>query len=99
MPTITVFGVLAAAGLVEHVGAHEEVVEVEVGRAAPVGADAADPGGEVDDEVGVDVVEEADGVVGSAQVVLGAAGGGHERRLAGSQPARAPPDRGSPTRR
>ena len=57
-----------------HVGAHEQVVEVEVGRVGHVGADAADPGGEVDHQVGPGVGEQAGDVVGPAQVVVGRAG-------------------------
>ena len=70
VPTTTVLAVSVPAGLLDDVGAHEQVVEVEVGRAGLVGADAADPGGQVDDEVGPEVVEHGRDVVGAAQVVL-----------------------------
>ena len=59
VPATTVLGVARQPGLLDDVGAHEQVVEVEVGRAGHVGADAADPGGQVDHQVGPGVVEAA----------------------------------------
>jgi hypothetical protein len=50
-------------GLLDDVGAHEQVVEVEVRRAGHVGTDAAHAGGEVDHEIGPDGVEEPGHVV------------------------------------
>ena len=73
VPTITVLAVSVPAGLVEDVGAHQQVVEVEVGRAGLVGADAADPGGQVDHQVGLERRRTARStVVAVAQVVVGA---------------------------
>ena len=60
------------ARLLEHVRAHHEVgVPVAAGIRA-VGADAADLGREVEDELGCGVLEHPGGVVHGRQVVVGA---------------------------
>ena len=77
---------VAQPGLVEHVGAHQEVVEVEVGGAGHVGADAADPGRQVDHQVGLDVGEHRGDGRAVAQVVVGARGRHHRAGLPGREP-------------
>ena len=49
--------------LLEHVRAHHQVRVPVAARVGAVGADAADLGGEVEDELGLGVVEEPLGVV------------------------------------
>jgi hypothetical protein len=58
-------------GLVEHVGAHKEIVEVQLCRAFHVGADATHPGSEVDYEIWFGVSEELANGAAITQVVLG----------------------------
>ena len=67
--------------LLDDVGAHEQVVEVEVGGTLLVGPNATHPGGQMDDNVGLGVGQEPLGIVGVAQVVVGAGGGGHQGRF------------------
>ena len=67
------------AGGIDDVGAHEEVVEVQVGGPGHVGPDATHPGGEVHDDVRVVFGEEPVHLIGGAQVALGARWGDHTR--------------------
>ena len=56
---------------VEHVGTHEEIVEVQLCGAFHVGADAAHSGSEVDHEIWSGVGEELANGSAFTQVVLG----------------------------
>ena len=62
------------AALLEHVRAHEQVRVPVATWVRPVGADPADLGGEVEDELRLRVLEEARRVGGRRQVVVAAAG-------------------------
>ena len=85
VPTSTVFAVLVLAGLLDDVGAHEQVLDVEIGGAGLVGADAADAGGEVDDQIGLRLGEHGGHLIGVAQVVLRARRRDHGRGAPGRQ--------------
>ena len=70
---MTSFGVSWRRACSRTCGAHRQVrVPVAAGVRA-VGADPADLGGEVEDELGVGVVEQPRGVVHRREVVVGAA--------------------------
>ena len=51
VPIWTNFATPASAGLLHELDAHDRVLVEEAARVLPVGADPADDGGEVDDEV------------------------------------------------
>ena len=58
--------------LIEYVGAHQKVVEVQLGGSFHVGANAADSRGEVNDEIRCRVSEKLANCFAVAQVVVGA---------------------------
>ena len=74
MPIWTNFSVPAPASLLDQVQPHRHVREEEAARVVPVGADAADLRGQVDDGIGATVVVGACDGRRVGQVVLGAAG-------------------------
>ena len=59
--------------LLEHVRAHDEIRVPEEARGSAVRADAAGESGQVEDDLGIGVAEEARGVVLMREVVVGAA--------------------------
>ena len=73
VPTPTNFETARQARLLHELDAHDRVLVEEAARVLAVGADAADDGGQVDDQVRMAVVERPPDAVRRAQVVLGAA--------------------------
>ena len=80
MPTATNFATPRSRACSMSCDAHHQVVVEEAAGVLAVGADAADDGGEVDDDVGPRRLEHADDVGLAAKIVLAAAR--HEGRRA-----------------
>ena len=72
MPATTSLRRPVQAHLLEHVRAHHQVRVPVAARVGAVGADAADLGGEMEDELGLGVVEQPGGLGHVGQVGLGA---------------------------
>ena len=67
-------GDLQTSRRLQELGAHDQVLVEERARVSLVGADAADPGGEMDNGVGSAALQEVVDGVGASQIELTRAG-------------------------